>query len=99
MATTLFTIALVLRVYWYVLLGRVIIEMIQSFSRHWSPPRWFAVVAEPLFVLTDFAIRPLRRIIPPLRLGGVALDLSVLVLFLILTILSSIVQSAGIAAS
>lgn len=97
MAVALFAVALVLRLYWYILLGRVIIEMIQSFSRRWTPPRWFAVIAEPLFVLTDFAIKPLRRLIPPLRLGGVALDLSVLVLFLILTILTGIVQSAGIA--
>ncbi|AWT26426.1 MULTISPECIES: YggT family protein [Corynebacterium] len=95
MATALYVVALVLRVYWFVLLGRVIIEMIRSFSRRWSPPRWFAVAAEPLFVLTDIAVKPLRRLIPPLRLGGVALDISVLVLFFGLSLLSTIVLSVA----
>jgi YggT family protein len=94
-ATALYVVALVLRVYWFVLLGRVIIEMIRSFSRRWSPPRWFAVAAEPLFVLTDIAVKPLRRLIPPLRLGGVALDISVLVLFFGLSLLSTIVLSVA----
>lgn len=93
MATTLYLIALLLRLYWFVLLARVIIEMIRSFSRQWRPSRRFALVAEPIFVLTDFVVRPLRRVIPPLRLGGVALDVSVLVLFFGISILISVLMS------
>ncbi|MDN5683867.1 MAG: YggT family protein [Corynebacterium sp.] len=93
MATTLYLIALLLRLYWFILLARVIIEMIRSFSRQWRPSRRFALVAEPIFVLTDFVVRPLRRVIPPLRLGGVALDVSVLVLFFGISILITILMS------
>ncbi|WP_312978174.1 YggT family protein [Corynebacterium sp.] len=93
MATTLYLIALLLRLYWFILLARVIIEMIRSFSRQWRPSRRFALVAEPIFVLTDFVVRPLRRLIPPLRLGGVALDVSVLVLFFGISILITILMS------
>jgi YggT family protein len=32
-------------------------------------------------------LRPVRRIIPPVRVGGANLDLSVLVVFLVLTVL------------
>lgn len=93
MSATLYLIALLLRVYWFILLGRVIIEMVRSFSRQWRPSRRFALFAEPVFVLTDFAVKPLRRVIPPLRLGGVALDVSVLVLFFGISILVSLLLS------
>ncbi|MEY8566714.1 YggT family protein [Corynebacterium sp.] len=98
MAATLFLIALLLRVYWFILLARVIIEMIRSFSRQWRPSRRFALFAEPVFVLTDVVVRPLRRVIPPLRLGGVALDVSVLVLFFGISILIGILTAAATAA-
>ena len=95
MATALYIVALVLRVYWFILLGRVIIEMIRSFSRRWSPSRGFALAAEPMFVLTDVAVKPLRKLIPPVRFGGVALDVSILVLFFGLSILVTILISVA----
>ncbi|MEL4164839.1 YggT family protein [Corynebacterium bovis] len=76
-------LVVVVQVYTFVLLARVIIEMIQSFSRQWRPSKAFSVIAEPLFVVTN----------PPVRLGGVALDVSVLVLFFILQIVLRILVS------
>lgn len=95
MATALYIVALVLRVYWFILLGRVIIEMIRSFSRRWSPSKAFAVAAEPLFVLTDVAVKPMRRLIPPVRMGGIALDVSILVLFFGLSLLVTVLISVA----
>ena len=83
---------LLVRIYTWVLIARIIIEMIQSFSRQFNPPRWFMVIAEPLFVITDPPVKALRRLIPPLQMGGVALDVSVLVLFVLLSILTMILQ-------
>ena len=70
-----------IRFYILILILRIIIEMIQSFSRNWRPQRWFSIVAEPLFVVTDPPVKALRKLIPPVQLGGVGLDVSVLVLF------------------
>ncbi|MBI8989281.1 YggT family protein [Corynebacterium meridianum] len=75
---------LLIRIYSYILVLRIVVEMIHSFSRNFRPPRWFAYLAEPLFVLTDPPVKALRRVIPPLRMGNVALDMSIIVLFLIL---------------
>ncbi|WP_204211928.1 YggT family protein [Corynebacterium urinipleomorphum] len=72
---------------------RLIIEMIQSFSKHFAPPRWFMVVGEFFFVVTDPPIKFLRRFIPPLPLGAVALDVSVIVLFLVLAVLQTVIRS------
>ena len=83
---------LLVRIYTWVLIARIIIEMIQSFSRQFNPPRWFMVIAEPLFVITDPPVKTLRRLIPPLQMGGVALDVSVLVLFVLLSILTMILR-------
>lgn len=71
-----------------ILILRIIIEMIQSFSRNWRPQRWFSIVAEPLFVVTDPPVKALRKLIPPVQLGGVGLDVSVLVLFFGLQLLT-----------
>ena len=72
---------------------RIIIEMVQAFSKRFDPPSWFMVAAEPMFVITDPPVKALRRLIPPLRLGGgVGLDVSVIVLFFGLAIVQSIIQ-------
>ncbi|MEH0147604.1 YggT family protein [Corynebacterium sp. Q4381] len=79
--------------YMLVVIIRIIIEMVQSFSKRFDPPSWFSVVAEPLFVVTDPPVKALRRMIPPLRLGGgVGLDMSVIVLFIALVIVQSLIQ-------
>ncbi|KAA8722434.1 YggT family protein [Corynebacterium spheniscorum] len=79
----------IVRIFTWVLIARLIIEMVQSFSRTFRPPRWFALIAEPLFLITDPPVKLLRKLIPPLPMGGVRLDVSVLVLFFICAILQS----------
>ena len=78
--------------YSWILLARIVIEMIQSFSRQFNPPRWFMMVAEVLFVITDPPVKALRKVIPPLQLGGIALDVSIIVLFLLLALLSKLIK-------
>ena len=87
MSLVIGVIILLLQVYLYVLVARILIEMIGSFSRQFRPPRWFSVISEPLFVVTDPPVKALRRLIPPLSMGGVGLDVSVIVLFLIIELL------------
>jgi len=82
----------VLQVFTYLLLARIVIEMIQSFSRSWRPGRIFSSIGEIIFIVTDPPVRLLRKVIPPMPVGGVQLDMSVLVLFFILMILRVIVE-------
>ena len=55
--------------------------------REWRPRGVALLVAEPVYTLTDPPLRALRKVIPPLRLGGVRLDLSFMVLFFFIYIL------------
>jgi YggT family protein len=76
-----------LSIYLVVIIGRMIISWIQAFSRSWQPAGVVLVVAETIFTLTDPPLKFLRRYIPTLRLGTVALDLSFMVLFIVVLIL------------
>lgn len=82
---------LLLSIYFYILIGRLIFEWIQVFARDWRPSGPILVVAEVIYSLTDPPLRAIRRVIPPLRLGGVAIDLAFLVLILVVSILRVIV--------
>jgi len=77
----------VLTIYLVILIGRMIIGWIQVFARDWRPTGIVLVLAEAIFTATDPPLKFLRRFIPPLRLGMVAMDLSFMVLFIVVLIL------------
>ena len=77
----------VLALYLLLLVGRLIIDVLQNYSRSWTPTGGLVKVAEVIFTATDPPLRLLRRYIPSLRLGTVALDLSFMVLFLVILVL------------
>ena len=57
---------------------RFIVDWVQVFARRWEPRGPLLVVLEGVYSITDPPIVALRRAIPPLRIGSVALDLSFL---------------------
>ena len=81
----------VLALYLLLLIGRLIIDILQSYSRSWSPTGYLVKLAEVIFTATDPPLRLLRRYIRPVRLGSVALDLSYTLLFLVIIVLLSVV--------
>jgi YggT family protein len=52
------------------------------------------VLAEGIFTATDPPLKFLRRYIPPLRIGRVAMDLSYMVLFIVVLILLQVAVPA-----
>lgn len=73
--------------YFLVLLGRVVFDWIRIFAREWRPRGAALLLAEPIYTLTEPPLRALRKVIPPLRLGAVNLDLSFMVLFFVVYLL------------
>jgi YggT family protein len=65
-----------------ILLVRLVLDLVQNFARDWRPTGAALVVAEIAYSVTDPPLRALRRVIPPLTLGPVRLDLAFLVLML-----------------
>lgn len=77
-----------LLIYFFVMWGRFILDLIRTFQRGWRPQGAMLVVAELAYTITDPPIRFFRRIIPPLRLGPVALDFgwSIVMLLVIISL-------------
>lgn len=80
----------VLFFFWLLLAARIVVEMVRTFARQWRPAGGSAVALEMVFTVTDPPVRLLRRVIPVVRIGGVGLDLSIMVLLLVVFILMNV---------
>lgn len=79
--------------YLIVLIARLVLEWIQSYAREFRPRGIVLVLFEVVFTLTDPPVKGLRRLIPPLRLGSIVLDLSLMILLVVGWILLSVLAS------
>ena len=70
-------------VFWLLLIARIVVEFIRSFSRDWQPRGVTVVILEVIMTVTDPPVKLLRRIIPQLTIGSVRLDFSIMVLLLL----------------
>jgi len=84
-------------IFFLLLMVRLVFEWIQVFAREWRPRGIVLVVAEAAYTVTDPPIRAVRRVLPPLRLGRVALDLGFLVVAIGCSILLRIFGSLAVA--
>jgi YggT family protein len=74
-----------------VLFARFVLSWVLSFGRRWQPGRGAAATMELLWTVTDPPLRALRRVIRPVRIGTVSIDLAALVLLVILFVLFFVV--------
>ncbi len=75
------------------LIVRLIVDWIQVFARSWQPTGPVLVVLEIVFSITDPPIKAVRKVIPPLRLGSIALDVSFILVFIVVILLMRVNQS------
>lgn len=87
------TLAYLLGLYVWVLIARIIIDYVMMFSRTWRPQGPVLLLVDVVFRLTDPPLHFLRRFIPPLRIGSVALDLSFLALIFAVNILQAVLYA------
>lgn len=80
------TVGLIIQVVLWVFIAllwvRFVVDWVQIFARQWSPRGALLVGLEGVYSATDPPIKALRRVIPPLRLGSIALDLSFLIVMI-----------------
>ncbi len=84
---------LLLLLYFLTLLLRMVFDWIQVFARDWRPKGAALVGASVVYKLTDPPLHKLRALIPPLRIGSVALDIGFLLLLVAVGIGMSITKS------
>ena len=82
---------LLLYLFLLTLLARFVLGWVLQFGRRWHPGRGAAAALETVWSVTDPPLKALRRVIPPLRIGTVSIDLASLVLLVILFVLMELV--------
>ncbi len=75
------------------MVGRLVLDYVRIFASSWRPRGIVLAIAEFVYAVTDPIVNFVRRFVPPLRLGPVALDLSFIVIFFGAQILSSILST------
>lgn len=75
------------------LFARFVMSWVLAYSRRWRPGRGAAAALESVWTVTDPPLKALRRMIPPLRIGSVSIDLAALVLLVMLFVLFAVVSS------
>jgi YggT family protein len=84
-------IYLLLYVFFLTLLARFVLGAVLQYGRRWQPGRGASAALETVWTVTDPPLKALRRVIPPLRIGNVSLDLAFIVLLVILFVLMEFV--------
>ena len=84
---------LLLLLYFLALLIRMIFDWIQVFARDWRPKGVALLGASLVYRVTDPPLRKLRAMVPPLRIGSVALDIGFILLIVVVGIGMSVTKS------
>jgi YggT family protein len=74
------------------LFARIIIDYIRMFARNWRPNSFLMAIFEIIYSITDRPMQFVQRFVPPLRLGGVAIDLSFIVLLIAINVAQVVIQ-------
>ena len=84
-------LSFIIQLFLIALFARLILDYARMFARNWRPKGMVLALAETVFIVTDPPLRFVRKFVPPLRLGAVSLDLSFIVVFFGVQLLSRIV--------
>ncbi len=80
-------------IYFLLLIARLVLDWVQVLSRDWTPKGVVLVLAEIVYTATDPPLRAVRRVLKPIRIGPVMLDLGFMVVFIAVIILMRVFQS------
>ena len=74
------------------LFARIIIDYVRMFAKNWRPNSFLLAIFEVIYSITDPPMKYVQRFVPPLRLGGIALDLSFIVLLIAINLLKGAIR-------
>ena len=82
-----------LNIFLGLLFVRLVVDWVQVFARSWTPKGPVLVLLEIVYSITDPPILFVRRFVPPLRIGSVALDTSFLIVLVVVYLLRILVAT------
>ena len=87
----------VLLVFLILLFARFVVDWVMVLARGWRPQGIVAAGLEVVYATTDPPLKALRKVIPPLNLGTVRLDLGFMVLLIAVILLRQYIQGLAYA--
>ncbi len=88
----------VLFVFLVLLFARFVVDWVMVLARSWRPQGFVAAGLEVVYATTDPPLKAVRKVIPPLNLGTIRLDLGFMVLLIAVYILRGITTGLANAA-
>ena len=79
-----------LTIFFILMWARFVLDLVRVFARQWRPRGFGLVLAEAVYAVTDPPVKAVRRVIPPLRVGGAAIDFAWSIVMLACIILISV---------
>jgi YggT family protein len=89
-------ISTILLVFLILLFARFVADWIMVLARSWRPTGIVAAGLEVVYLTTDPPLRAVRKVIPPLNLGSIRLDLGFMVLLIAVVFLRSITSGLAV---
>lgn len=86
-------IATFLSIYLIVLIGRLVFDFVQIFARDWRPSGVILILVEAIYTVTEPPLKLIRKVVPPVRIGQVSLDLGFLILLIGIQILIGVFRN------
>ena len=83
----------ILLVFLILLFARFVVDWVMVLARSWRPSGLVAAGLEVVYATTDPPLKAVRKVIPPLNLGSIRLDLAFMVLLIAVVVLRGIAQS------
>lgn len=86
-------LATFLSIYLIVLIGRLVFDFVQIFARDWRPSGVILILVEAIYTVTEPPLRLIRKVVPPIKIGQVSLDLGFLILLIGIQILIGLLRN------
>lgn len=82
-----------LQVFFFAMMGRLIVDLLLSVNPSWRPKGFVLILVELVMTVTDPALKLVKRIIPPIRMGVIQFDLGWTLIVMAIFFLQRIVLS------
>jgi YggT family protein len=86
------TLGLVLGIFQLILLARVVLDWAVLLAGSPSPGSAREKFTPVIYRITEPVLAPVRKLVPPLRIGGVGLDLAFIIVFIAVIVLRMVVS-------
>ncbi len=96
MALFLQIVSSILLVFLILLFARFVVDWVMVLARSWRPSGFVAAGLEVVYATTDPPLKAVRKVIPPLNLGSIRLDLAFMVLLILVFLLRGLVNGLAV---